>query len=275
MPRKPKSTPKTVAFAGSGEVSEELVKALLTDFFGDDDVFAIIPATVRRGQKGLKQVEAFLKDADIQYDPEEENEFIGKLHEYRKEGDEVTLVLLWTGDETEERLLDEALAADIPVKDLTRALDDISFAEEDEEETPVEPEPAPPSRTRGTPRSSQGKSSRASRGALRAAEDTAARKADADEAQATTEVAQVVQEVSSNLTDLNLLFIYAFETYISLAVDAALDERGIKVKTVGVLVDEDGNYRVATKGRPRKAETPATLTISEAKRLIPGFTETE
>lgn len=170
----------SLAVAGSGDIDPENVKALLNDWlgFGDEDDEGFPEPSEREivlyapmGEAltpGVRTVLEWADYADVPYvlvtqDGEQEDKKLRKLvrgaddvitvsnigaelvDNLEKAEGEAFLLLLWGdgGDEFSEMLLDLASAAEVPAKDLTAGLDDISFAEETEPEPEPEPEPAP------------------------------------------------------------------------------------------------------------------------------------
>lgn len=166
----------TIAFAGSGDVDSENVKALLNDWLGtgeedeegfpvlDDRVINLVfPLTKSHLSPGLQTVLEWSAYADLPYQAVTDDSSSQKVKNAVDEAEgtfkvanvnhkiislleeaegEKFLVLLWgeEGDEQSEDLLDAAGMRGIPVKDLTAALDELSF----EEDSPAqEPEPEP------------------------------------------------------------------------------------------------------------------------------------
>jgi hypothetical protein len=171
------STPITLAFAGSGDVDIDNVKALLNDFVGlgdedadgwpeptDREVTLIFPLTKEHLSDGIETVLEWVEYADLPFvavtdkvknravdkilrdaeDTEVVDNVTAKVVELLQKAEgEKHLILLWgDGSEEAELLLDAAEQAGIKAKDLSAGLDDISFESPDEEPEP-EPEPEP------------------------------------------------------------------------------------------------------------------------------------
>jgi hypothetical protein len=166
-----------LAFAGSAEVDYENVKTLLNDLIGvtgeDSDGFPIIepedreinlifPANTESAaveaaldwseyvdleytavtEKGGKNNGAITKDATDTLEVGNVSAQIAELLA-AAEGDKY-LIIAFGDDEEDEVLLDLVLNADVPAKDLSDGLDDITFNDDDAEpEKDEEPEPEP------------------------------------------------------------------------------------------------------------------------------------
>lgn len=174
----------TIAFAGSGKVKAETITALLDDFLGfgpkdadgfpepsEHDINVILPASSEHFNEELQKVVDWTEYADLPYDvvlakgdrDDALETLVGDadtVHEVPNVDKKVVdllataegekfLVLLWSDDDEHcEILLDLALTQDVPTKDLTAALDDLKFGDDEEETTP-EPEPEPEKPVRG------------------------------------------------------------------------------------------------------------------------------
>lgn len=182
----------TLAFAGAGDLAPATVNALLDDFLGfgpvdaegfpepsEHEITLIFPASVEHFTPALQKVLDWSERADLPYTvvlakgdrddsleslvedahvveevPNVDKKMVDLLS--AAEG-EAYLILLWgdEGDERSEVLLDLADVAGIPAKDLTAALDDISFKDPGEEaeelavQIAAEPEPEPVKPARG------------------------------------------------------------------------------------------------------------------------------
>jgi hypothetical protein len=172
------SDPITLAFAGTGDVDLDNIKALLNDWLGfgeddkegypepsDRDVTLILPITKLHISDGLEVVLEWADYANVPVIAVTDNEksraidkilknaeethkaanVTAKIVELLKDAEgEKHVVLLWgEGSEEAELLLDAAEVAGIKAKDLTAGLDDISFTKEEEPTPEPEPEPEP------------------------------------------------------------------------------------------------------------------------------------
>lgn len=156
-----------VAFAGAGDVERENVFALLDDQLTAwdetyDEVVFVLPEKVKRGDKALKHVLAFLEDDEVgltEEDYDEQVAFVGEAEDVvlpglvNVEADDKILIVApkldedGSADDLTEKLMEDAAGYEVPVKDLTHSLDDLMFDEEDdapteEEEAQEEPETA-------------------------------------------------------------------------------------------------------------------------------------
>lgn len=266
MPKRERKPPLSVAFAGTGSknVEKKNVEALLDDLVKGRQFFAIIPDPgPKRGEKGLRNVWSWLDAEEHEYDQEKLTDILPKLEEFKKDGDEVLLVLAWDDeDPTEpiEQLMSDALEADIPVKDLCRALDDLEFDETDgedaaeevaEDDPPFEPDPPKRGKARQQGRSKS------------AAEPSAADEAQAEESTAVAAqraVAPVHSAAPALVALLTELIGYVLETTYGIKPKA-------QPKVAVFYNDSEDSYRLAAKGRPRRGEQRMEIEHAEAVKL--------
>lgn len=229
----------TVALAGTGDVTAENAIALLDDWLPVEGVTLAFPK-LPRNAKTLRAVQKWAEEEELHVLSEQSNLIDVLCTAAAKDGHEVYLVLAWDDTESSSQLLEQALTHSIPVKDLTRALDDLEFDDESKaeelaaepvEEPAVEPEPG-----------------------------TYAAKA----VQAIVNAPAIIAPQGVGLSEQPSLE--------SLIRDIIRDEFAKltaepEKATVPVLYDEDGNYRLGGKGRPRKGETATHITPSEARAL--------
>lgn len=265
MPKRASKPPLTVAFAGTGStnVEKKNVEALLDDYVKGREFFALIPEPgPKRGEKGVRNVWSWLDENEHQYDQEALTDIVPKLLEYKKEGDEVQLVLAWDEeDPTEpiETLMAAALDADIPVKDLCRALDDLEFddgtaasAEEEDKDEPVYEKPARPAR---------GKARQTGRSKSEAKSEPA------DEAQAEIETAVAAQDAALPLRPAEIMAQALYVFVAEMLKDVYGLEPKAKPKVAVLYHDENDTYRLAEKGRPRRGEARMEIEHDEAVKL--------
>lgn len=276
----------TVALAGNGDVTFENAKALLDDWLPVEGVGLVFPK-LPRNAKTLRAIAKWAEEEEITVMPDI-TDLIESLIRAHKEGDQVYLVLAWDETEASSKLLEQALAADIQVKDLTRALDDLEFEDEDV-----------PAESAGEPESPSGRTSE-----QRADNNDALAEQAGEDGSGDTN-STVLHDVESTGADTPVLSIASgvvqataigpatiapqgrtytpivqatgevtpFAVYLEEWVrtlvreEIALALAPPEKKNVPVLVDEDGNYRLGGKGRPRKGETATVLTPSEAKAV--------
>jgi hypothetical protein len=246
------------AFAGNGELDKKNTEALLDQFIPEElNASALIPDTIRRTQKTLMHVWSWLDEVKIPYEKLDPADIVPYLTEALEEGADVTLVLAWTdGDKIAEQLLDQALEAKIPVKDLCKAWDDLEW-EPDDQTVPAreqeDPEPPAATKTRGKPR-----------GTTQAKEPAAK-----ETTQTTTQTTQAAEPLSGSAV---LLLEEAIRTIVREEINLRFPEKA----TVHALVNEDGDYKIALKGRPARGWTAVMLTPAEAASVgleVPGNEE--
>lgn len=266
--------PWSVAFAGSGDTSEENVKALLDDWLPPELQHLTVPNRIGRSQKGLKNVKAWL-DAEVGEDalstaPAEE--LADVLLGHREEGSEVYLVFVpgeWDEESAEAKLVRKCIAEQIPVKDLAEGLDDFVPPE------PVAPEgenkPAP--RRRGKPRDEQPELPVDGQDTLKVwTADPADEKAVRDAVQGVT-AAPADGGVTVNLSAATIQALLALAGALAADIKASVVE-GLpasarpKVTTYPFWVDGDANYRPRKgRGRPKRDEQSVDLTLEEVQQL--------
>jgi hypothetical protein len=279
----------TVALAGTGDVTPENAEALLDDWLPVENVSFVFPK-LPRNAKTLRSIARWAEAEGIDVVESERGPevMIGHLEHARAEGDQVYLVLLWDDTEACTGLLEQALAVEIEVKDLTRALDDLEFDDEDENvsaEPAVEPEAAPEPRAR--------RSSKASRGADAAAEGTK-RRSESETAPADDGDVAGVSSDTSVPADDNVVVqasavgpatvapqgqpITAYPGGVQQVLEVWIraivqDELAIKFPPkpesaeIPVLMSDDGEYKLGGKGRPAKGWTATKVTVTEARKL--------
>ncbi|MFD9947233.1 hypothetical protein ACFWYW_24105 [Nonomuraea sp. NPDC059023] len=176
--------PLVFAVAGAGESSTDNTWDLLTDWLEDDperEVALYLPADLALTSKAVVDVAEWAEASEVSYTAlaapkpgrrgklvlascarSEEtmhvaDDLIQTLADAQRDGKEAVLVLAWgesdeAPDEDTGTLFDQAVAAGIPVKDLTAGLDDLAYTddppvEDSEEEHPddVDDDAAPPS----------------------------------------------------------------------------------------------------------------------------------
>jgi len=153
----------TVAFAGPGLVTEEDVLAQLDNWWAgtpeDTEFTLILPDKITRTHKGLGNVAAYITDTFGDDDASDDgfttmplSKMVTALADNRAARDEVFLVLLWgeNGDEPCRDVLEAAIEAGIPVKDLTSGLDDLQYEDDTTEHPPHGSESQSKSRRRRT-----------------------------------------------------------------------------------------------------------------------------
>jgi hypothetical protein len=328
MPRStsvPKGRRIVVGFAGSGTVSQDAVTDLLNDWLeveGDktkNDILTFFPVGPQYNNENLEKVltwgeEAalpfylFAEDEDDLPDWASEGEgksvtkdaaadLVKVLAQEAERGAETALVLLWGQEDEEigedeskvaEHFLDLATSAQIPVKDLTAALDDLGFSETPAEDAAPEPEPEPEPEPATKPRG-RARAKKAEPAPL-ADEETpledeepeeAAKPAEAEKpAVKAAEVAQAVKEiVSPNEDKPEVVEMSLLEHSIRQIVLAVLEEQGLlkakEEKKTSFYVDSDGVHFRAGRGRPPKGLKKVELTdyemnVVRAKGLIDG-----
>jgi hypothetical protein len=239
--RAAKTAPFIAAFAGSGDVDQKNVDALLDNFFPETgDMQVVIPDTVRRSQKGLMAAWNWATEFEVPVEKLDPADFITYLKAQATESDaSVFLVLAWKdGDKIAEQLLDQASKESIPVKDLCKALDDLEFDEEEDDQAVPEQEeedhPAAAAKTRGKPR-----------GGTAQAKDT--------------EV-----PAKDGLGVIGGEFFALGASLEAIIRNMIREELNPEKATVAALVNEDGEYKLGGKGRPGKGWTAVKLTPTEA-----------
>jgi hypothetical protein len=238
--------PWIVGFAGTGEVTEENASALLDDWL-PPEVEIIVPDKIPRAAKGLRAVVDWAEQEKIHVWTVDSRTLVSKIKEAANDGMDPYLVLLWDESTASEALLDEAISSNVPVKDLTRALDDLLFEDEDDESIPFEPDPEP--------------------------EEIVEPEVIQAEIAGPADIPATMLEPAdfSDEPEVNL-GARLEEVVRAIVVDEMRKAPGVysktpvkEHKTVGALVNEDGVYRIATKGRPKKGETRVELTLEEAR----------
>lgn len=267
----------TVAFAGTGEVTPENATALLDDWLPIEGVELLFPKVSRR-DKTLQALVKWGKDEEIDVH-EDQEQLVDKLVELRNGGDEVYLVLAWDESESSSKLLEQALEAEVPVKDLTRALDDLEFEDETVPDPVSEPEPtgrrsrkkADDDKRGDPPWDTSGEDSNGVVHVSVAAPDTdnaPVQPAKGDVVQATTTGPAVLApdaRLPEGADPANIFGVIIGDMIREIVRDeyAKLTAKPEEA-TIPVLIDPDGNYRLGGKGRPRKGETATKLTPTEA-----------
>ena len=269
----------TVAVAGSGEVTVDNAVALLDDWLPVENVGVLFPKLGRK-DKTLRGILDWAKeDMDVMEDQEN---LVAALAGAKKDGDEVYLVLAWDDTETSSKMLEQALEVEIPVKDLTRALDDLEF---EDAEPASEPEPT----TRRSRKKATDNGAEADTPWDASAEDSDSADAghvddtggadtsvsehgdDADVVQATTMGPAVIAPMGKPAlkTDNHSFAALALETLIREIIRDEYKKLTAKpeTKSVPALMDEDGNYQLGGKGRPPKGWTAVKLTPTEARAV--------
>jgi hypothetical protein len=163
----PEQNEWVVAFAGSGDTTLENATALLNNWITDDTGIKdfYVPAKInKRSEKGLANVVSYLTETWEEFQTAPVGEFIDILVSNLANGlDAYLVVIIGDGppDDITADLVEAALEAGIPVKDLAAGLDDITETGEDTTET-VAPEPQEPApattrrrRTGSTPEASK------------------------------------------------------------------------------------------------------------------------
>jgi len=252
MARSSKPQPEcwTVAFVGKGDVSEDNAKSLLDKqlFPETGEIQALLPETIpRRGSRGLRNVATLLEEEwDIPVRNLEPEDMVAQLLTAKEEGEVVYLILFGVDDKVSLELAEAALDAGIGVKDMCAALDDVEF----EAEAPAEPEPEPeaPRRGRGRPRK----------------DATVTAEVDGP----ATIVTPLLGDASAaTLLEAAIRQIIREELAVHPGVHAfgVQDDKPEEEKTVRAFINDDGEYRRATKrSRARDGETEVMLTETEA-----------
>jgi hypothetical protein len=283
----------TIVLAGDADADERNVDKLLDDWLPTDaEVKAWLPEKLGRSQKGLKKTLTWLEDqAIIPSRWEAGQDPVEHLTRARDAGHDVYLVLLWgdDGDDTARELFEKAHVAGIPVKDLSGALDDLRYEEDEAPPAQLQAEPEKPARRR--------RGSASTPAADKPAEaSTEPSEPEADEAQATIPPrmsapakAVATAERKFTLDDMARAFAEGLETasldgIVRRIVREELDRRaaadeitrlGEEIEasepaepTSAYLLSEDGRYRVkTTRTRAKKDETEVKLTTVEADEL--------
>lgn len=265
----PDDKPWSVAFAGSGDTSEDNVKELLDDWLPQSLDHVTVPDRIGRRERGLKNVKAWL-DGEIgesEISDAEVGQLCKVLDEHREGGCEVYLVYIpaaeWDEDAIESKLVLACIENGIPVKDLTAGLDDFVPPEKPKEEA------APRRRGRARRAAADDAPEDAQETAESAAsDDTPAVLGPVDAAVGLTD-GTVTVNLSPRTIQALLALVGALSEDIKTSVVAGLpDSAKPKVKTYPFWVDDDGNYRPRKgRGRPRSGEQPADLTAEEVIKL--------
>ena len=243
-----------LGFIGDGEVTEETATELLDVWLPKDndvDFFAYVPAGIKRAQKGLKAAVAALDTLGIDplriETPKDLVESMLSTAELDPKAD-VYLICLWDdADEATAALVEQALNADIKVKDMCAMLDDVELSPDEPEDEP----PAQPSKTRGRSRSATTN------------EDTAEIKVEGP-ATINREVSFESEKVS--IDSLVRAIIHEELTKVGLTIGHNSFSHPVVKQTIRAWVDDDGNYELAgdAKKAPRGKRT-VELTQDEAK----------
>lgn len=284
-----------VGFAGCGEVAQENVNALLDDQMTawDDqykDYTIVIAGKPGRSEKGTKAVRNFLEDDDLGLSEEdyesmvvdelESKDVISVMVEMMEKDKHDLLLILapkidedGSADELTEKLMEDATANDIPVKDLTHALDDLIFEDDDsdvsEEEPEADPKKLEEEKKVTVPPTSEAPSLPVS---------------EPDEAQATREVSFAALGAWDVPNDIERQIATLIGDLVRAEVNKAianLDGNPLKPKEEAVLASEqlddddemvtvlenpaDGTWRKKGRGRPRKDEIIHEMTKKEAR----------
>jgi hypothetical protein len=271
----------SVAFCGSGSLSESLTAKLLEDFIGKNEVFGLLPKTIKskRSQPGLNNVWSWFDTEDLQYDQEDPSDFLAKLTSYREDdGDDCYLVVAFdpSADEDLVPLITEAIDAGFPVLDLCRQLDDIVIEEETAEEPPAEPVRSSGRRTGGKPRSSTPETA-----------ESPSEPPDEAQAEVSTMIMagagtvapqgggqESVEELATQGIVLGLRALIREEVALQLRMAPGVHGRNEQAQAeharmIDVLVSEDAEYRLAADGRrKRRGETKTEVTEDEARKVL-------
>jgi len=283
----------TVALAGTGEVTPENAEKLLDDWLPVEGVALLFPK-LPRNAKTMRHLVKWAQGEEIDVH-EDQEQLVDALVELRKGGDEVYLVLAWDDTEASSKLLEAALEAEIQVKDLTRALDDLEF--EDETDVPAEPVDPPKSRSRraskqredtpGDVAEAAAEEPSAGESSVPDAEDVASSDTDTPVHADADVVVQAITTGPATIAPQGVTYVTSESTlelplseqspWIGAHLEAWIrhiirDEYKLltakpEKKSVHALVDQDGNYRLGGKGRPRKGEEAVTLTPTEARAV--------
>lgn len=285
------TTDWTIALAGDADADERNIHKLLDDFLPtDSEVTAWLPEKLGRSQKGLRKTLAWLEEQEIIPQRWEAGQDpVDHLVAAREADNDVYLVLLW-GDEGDDRareLFEKAHAAGIPVKDLSGALDDLRYEEDEAPPAQLQAEPEKPARRRRGP------------GSTSTAAEPAEASTEPDEAQALIppQMTTPVQAVVTGLTDeeadrqaelaisfkegmaaaslesvirriIRKLLSEELETYLNAPAETAVATVKPGEPTSDYLMSADGHYRVkTTRTRTKKDETEVKLTTAEADQL--------
>jgi hypothetical protein len=263
--------PWSVAFAGTGETSEDNVKALLNDWLPEKLEHITVPERIGRSSKGLKRTREWLAEevGEKHLSEAPVDGLVDVLLEHRAERADVYLVYVpaeeWDEGSDEAKLVRACILADIPVKDLTAGLDDFEPPEQ-EAEKPAE---TPAARRRGTPRSSApedgGEAAATAEEAVEAAKETV-RNALHGIGIDPPAAPGVTVTLSQATIDALLAAFAALAGDVKAAVQAELP--GAKPKTYPFWVNDDGEYRPRVgRGRPKSGEQKADLTVADIDKL--------
>jgi hypothetical protein len=263
----------TVAFAGPGMASEELVKAELGDFLPvDADISVIFPARVPRTHKGLLNVRKWVTaefgteadGGDAGYTTAEHGDLIRAL---RAGSGEQLLVVLWgdSGDMDTAGLIEDAAAAGIPCKDLTAGLDDIAWGPPAVKHHVDGPESHTEPRTRRTRTKTRvqgsGESPAVSEPRVDKTSGEPGREPDPawqdrPRTWSGRELAEILDDhMAGILADIVVLL-------------GDRDTGETHRETHAYLKSADGTYRKRGRGRPRNGEEPVELTTAEVGDLL-------
>lgn len=285
--------PWTVAFVGSGDTTEANVKALLDDWMPEKDADGetraynapIIPDQVKRTHKGLMRCWDWLsnefKDEIEKLEPADIVSSLVADRDDQDDPSEICLVYVPGGpDDPFLPVVLEAIAAGIPVKDITKGLSDYQPPEAKPEET------KPRRATRGQPRNApkddvppwDEDDTRHAPGGSAKADAPAPSVAHEKPSAASTASPEPIPAPGVSVVLSQRTIDHLLATFASLAedvgvavhaqvVDGLPDSVKPKQVTHPYWVDPDGNYRVRERGRKRAGETAVDLTDDEVTEL--------
>jgi pyruvate-formate lyase-activating enzyme len=126
---------KYIAFVGTGDTTKENAVGLLNAWLPESDVYIYVPAVI--STRGMETVSTWLHSEFTDVLPTEAP--VALLTEYKRLGNDVTLIFLWDEENPEsDELLEAATREGIECRDLTQALHVINWAPAPEEpEKPV------------------------------------------------------------------------------------------------------------------------------------------
>jgi hypothetical protein len=269
----PDGKPWSVAFAGTGDTSEENVKALLDNWLPQSLEHVTVPDRIRRTHKGLNRVKDWLDEeiGESEISTAEVDQLCKVLDEHREGGCEVYLVYIpaeeWDEDAIESKVARACIVNGIPVKDLTAGLDDFEPPE------PPAEQPAPRQRGKARRAAAEEVPADAPGDAQEPAEATASEDTPAPQEAAETLQAAQVGGVTVNLSAGTIQALLALAGSLAEDIKASVvaglpDSAKPKVTTYPFWVNEDGEYRPRNvRGRPRAGEQKADLTAAEVEKL--------
>lgn len=293
--------PMSVAFVGTGEVTEANVKGLLDDWLSEKDSKGndreynppIIPTGIKRTHKGLARCRDWLEAEfgdDVETLPVED--IVTELLAQRNDEDDpasIYLVYIPGEDDPHLAVVEEAIKQGIPVKDMTAGLDDFEATERER----VEEEKSAGRRTRGRARAESqpelpkadpddppwNTDDEAAESASKASAEPDVQSptegADSPAAASTASPSAVpaggMAVVLSQATiELMLQFHASMAADIRASIVADIPAaKPPKPQTIAAYYNdaEDSYRRVEGRGRPRAGETRVELTEEQAKQL--------